>query len=126
LPTIEILGIHPFPEASTPCHLVEALVHGADGDFPIFDFTQERPGLSQVEWQIPHCAKIMSAEGTGVMADAAGTCDDLDLWMDEVRLAFFFHHLDPSLPLQTPFGEVSLPEPSALPERLRVMEYEED
>ena len=61
--TCDVLAIYPFPEAPRPCHIVEILVKGSDGDFPIFDFTQERPGMAEVDWQIPHCAKIMSAGG---------------------------------------------------------------
>ncbi|NUP88782.1 MAG: hypothetical protein HUU25_03045 [Candidatus Sumerlaeia bacterium] len=124
--TVEAIGVYPFEGSVEPCHVVELVVHGADGDFPIFDFTQERPGLPQTKWRMPHCAKIMDATGTKVLADAAGTCDQIDLWLGDVRLAFYFHHLDPSLPFRTPFGEVALPPVAPLPERLRGLEYVED
>jgi hypothetical protein len=125
-PTIEVLGAYPFEGSVEPCHVVEILVHDADGDFPIFDFTQERPGLPQTQWRMPHCAKILDATGSKVVADAAGTCDEIDLWLGEVRLAFYFHHLDPTRPFRTPFGEVTFPAPQPLPARLRCLEYVED
>ena len=91
--TCDVLAIYPYPEAPRPCHIVEILVRGSYGDFPIFDFTQERPGMAEVDWQIPHCAKIMSGEGDEVLADGAGTCDEFELWLGDVRMAFYFHHL---------------------------------
>ena len=41
-----------------------------------------------------------------------------------LRVAFFFHYLDLSRPLETPLGDVALPDPSPAPERLSFMEYE--
>lgn len=125
-PRLEVIGVHPVEGTARPCHLVEVIVRDSDGDFAIFDITQQRPGLKQVEWQIPHCARLLDAAGERVLADAAGTCDLIDLWLGDVRMAFFFHHLDPALPLRTPFGEVSLPAPTPLPARLRCMQYVED
>ena len=47
------------------------------------------------------------------------------LWEGDVRLVFFFHHLDLDSALVTPFGEVTIPSPTPRPGRLAVVEYEE-
>ena len=44
---------------------------------------------------------------------------------DTLRIAFYFHYFDPSKPLRTTYGEVSIPEITPMPERLwRLHPYE--
>ena len=124
LPRVEIIGVHPI-QAAEPCHLVELWVRGSEAEFNVGKFTQVEPGQPQANWQVPYGEKILNISGTGILADAWEIRGrELDPWMGDVRIAFFFHYLKPHKPLITPFGNAALPVPSGLPERLGFMVYD--
>ena len=122
--TVEIIGLHPV-QASEPVYLLEILVRNSEGVFEIVKFTQELPGEPIDNWQVPYDEKILDADGDKVIADGFGAEDMPELWIGNVRLAFFFHFLDLSKPLMTPFGDVALPPESDMPSRLSIIEYQE-
>jgi hypothetical protein len=96
-----IRGVHPV-RAPEPCHLIEADV--PDGH--AFDWgkvTQENPTQPRSNWQVAYDEQPL---------DAAGR-----------RWAFFFHYLDPTRPLLTPAGPVTLPPPTPRPAHLNGIEY---
>lgn len=120
-PTVEVLGVHPVPEVQD-CFLVEMVV-AESASMPDFsDFTQPVAHLPRAEWQVPYDEKLLDQDGTKVVADPwerpAPSCPA------KTRMAFFFHDLDPSAPLQTPFGEARLPSPTPMPPRLAMLRYE--
>jgi hypothetical protein len=122
--TVEILGLHPV-QANEPVHLLEIMVRNSDGVFDIDQFTQEISDEPKDNWQVPYDEKILNANGDGILADGFETQNIPELWTGNVRLAFFFHFLDVSKTLNTPFGDVRLPEETERPSRLAIMEYEE-
>ena len=122
--TVEIVGVHPVP-AADPCHLVELIVRGSDGPFDLSLFTQPVEGRPPSDWQAPYAEKILDPDGEAVIVDLWEGTGDEGHWTGEVRLAFFFHYLDPHRPFQTPFGEAKLPAPTNRPQRLRALDYEE-
>jgi hypothetical protein len=67
---------------------------------------------------------VLTPDGDRVAVDLWVGEDDPEMWVRDVRLVFFMHHLDPRVPLTTPFGEVPLPSPTRCPARLRDIEYE--
>ena len=92
--------------------LIELTMSDTDSRFLVYEFGQ--PGSEQA----PHLVKYLSEDGTAVVWDE-------DSWPSgpapegEVRLAFFLHYFDPSKPLKTSYGEVAVPPPVEMPERLR-------
>ena len=119
---VEVVGLYPI-EAPEPCHLIELIVR-ADA-FDVGRITQEEPGVPENNWQVAWDAKILDASGETVVADTWSLPEPDLIPAGETRFAFFFHHLDISRPLLTPLGDIQLPEPSALPDRLRVVAYEQ-
>ena len=118
---IEVVGVYPV-EAPEPCHLIELIVR-SDG-FDVGQITQEEPGVPPDSWQVAWDAKILDESGKAIVGDTWDMPERDIIPGGQTRLAFFFHYLDPSGPLLTPLGPLPLPEPSPLPERLRILEYE--
>jgi len=101
----KIIGVHPIP-ADEPVHLIEFLVEGDGKDFDIGEVTQEDKAQPKSNWQVPYDERLLD--------ETDGTA----------RWAFFFHYLDFSKPLLTPFGSVPLPKPTQAPAHLQGIEYE--
>lgn len=106
VPEIEVVGVHRI-EADEPCHLVEVVIRGVSGDVNFGEFTQADESLSRIDWQVPYDERVLAH-------------DD-----EEVTAAFFFHYLDLSRPLVTPFGSVALPSESPVPAHLAAIQYEQ-
>ncbi|MGD0654851.1 MAG: hypothetical protein ABSA16_10940 [Thermoguttaceae bacterium] len=120
----EVIGLYPF-DAPEPCHLIEILVHNSQKVFDIGKFTQELTGRSRSDWQVPYGEKIVDLSGSRIIADPWMSDDKKpEWWSNDVRIAFFFHYLDISLPLITPFGKIDLPQPRDFPNRLSFMNYD--
>ena len=115
---VEGVGVYRVPEASEPCHLVEVIVRDSRG-FDVTQFQQEEPGQPPEYWQVAWDERTLNATGDEETSEPPGDVEGT------VRFAFFLHYLDPSRPLLTPFGPVSLPEPSNRPERPGMIKYEE-
>jgi hypothetical protein len=113
---VEVLGVYAVPEAREPCQLIEVAVTDAF-EFDVGDFTQETPGQPRDNWQVPWDERFLNGAGDAEDPTAGA--------QGNVRLAFFFHDLDPARPLITPFGTVPLPEPTERPARLQWLQYEE-
>lgn len=103
--TIEVVGVYPV-DALEPCHLLEIIVRGVEGEIDFSKFTQECPGEPRSNWQVPWDEQILSHSS------------------GEVRAVFFLHYLDFEQPLLTPYGPVRLPPPSLKPSLLRNIEYD--
>jgi len=122
--TASIIGIYPVP-AAEQCHLVEIMIHDGEGLFDVGEITQEDTSQPADNWQVPYDERIISADGSTILTEPFEAQEQEEGWMGDFRLGFFFHHLDPSKPLLTPFGELQLPESERLPDRLQSFAYEE-
>jgi hypothetical protein len=103
--TARIIGVHPV-DAPEPCHLCEVVFDGDAGDVDFGQFTQPLAGRDQSYWQVPWDERLLSSAETSR------------------SYVFFFHYLDFSQPMQSPFGPLFLPKPSPRPERLSFVTYE--
>lgn len=121
--TIEVLGLYPV-EAAQPCFLLEVLVSGSDGPFDLGEITQADGSTPSTDWQVPYAEKLLAPEGDAVLLDLWDGDGNPEMWVGDIRLAFFMHQLDLTSPLATPFGEATLPAPTARPSRLQAIEYE--
>ena len=120
--TIKIIGVYPI-KAREPVHLIEVQVNDSPGKFDLSKFTQEVPNVDPSNWQAPWDECILDETGEQVIADWYVAQRKPELWVGTVRMTFFFHYLDLSRPLQTPFGETNLPASSEKPGRLSAIKY---
>jgi hypothetical protein len=91
-------------------YLVEVLIERFDSNFDSGTITQELPGAPRDNWQVPYDERFLDADGISERSSPSG--------FSAMRLAFFMHDLDVSRPLETPYGSVALPIPTAMPGRL--------
>jgi len=89
--------------------LIEALVENRDSRFRVDDFAQ--PDSDQAAYG----EVFLSEEGTAMISEGEVPAGPT------LRIAFFLHFFDPTLPLQTSYGEVALPEAQPMPDRLATL-----
>lgn len=93
--------------------LIEAEVRGADDAFDVGDFGQPESE------QAPYDEAFLSLDGERILSRFERPREP------DFRVAFFLHFFDPSRPLSTSYGEVPVPAPSEMTERLaRLVPYE--
>lgn len=120
-PAVEIIGVYPLDEVD-PCHMIELVITDFVGKLHVEAFTQELPGRAPDEWEIPWDEHVLNAPGTQEH-EIDWSPPHLDC-LGALRLVLFFHNLDVSRPLLTPFGPVQLPLPTMKPARLNFIAYE--
>lgn len=121
--TIDVIGVY-HVEADVPVHLIEILAKNSNGIFDLAEITQEIPDQSRRNWQAPWDEKILDHAGEKIIADYFSAREKPELWIGNIRMAFFFHYLDFSRPLLTPFGPITLSNECPKPNRLSEIEYE--
>lgn len=102
--TATIIGVHEI-EADEPVHLIEIEVTGDADQFDFGDVTQADENVPRENWQCAYDEREIGSPTTGR------------------RFAFFLHYLNFELPLATSFGDIDVPQPIPIPERLRTIEY---
>ena len=120
---IDILGVYPI-KSTEPCHLIELSINSINNPLDISKITQEDTTNSEDNWQVPYLEHILDFSGNEILADDFEIDDKPELWKENIRLVFFFHYLKLDKPLITPFGDISLPAESELPNRLNIIKYE--
>lgn len=119
----EILGVYLVPN-NPEVHLVEIVIKGSKQKLNIYQFTQEIPNQPRKYWQVPWDEKLLDESGEVVIANNDLLEKETNLWIGYLHLIFFFHYLDFSKPLLTPFGPLVLPKELIRPERLSKIIYE--
>ena len=87
--------------------LLDVLVTDADERFDIDNFGQ--PGSDQA----PYDETYLSLDGTTVISRFEPPSGD------SFRVVFFLHFFDPAKPLETPYGNVSIPPIQPMPKHLQ-------
>jgi hypothetical protein len=113
---MKLIGVYPIEDQKS-VYLVELLIENNHKVINIGNFTQEIPGLSQSDWQVPFHEKLLNEEGTKIMVDTLNEKITDELWEGNIRLAFFMY-LNPKIPLTTPFGKYAIANIVKIPERL--------
>ncbi len=121
--TIEIIGVYTV-DSEIPVHLIEILVQNSQGVFDFSKFTQELPDQPKEYWQVPWNEKLLDKDDDKIIADDLLLLKEKQLWAGDLHIVFFFHYLDISRPLITPFGLVDLPKEEPKPARLSQIVYE--
>jgi len=120
---VEIIGIYSI-DNEIPVHLIEIFVRNSQSKFELSKFTQELPSQPKEYWQVPWDEKLLDKDGNNVIADDVMLNEEKHLWAGDLRMIFFFHDLDISRPLITPFGPIDLPKVTSKPKRLSQIVYE--
>jgi hypothetical protein len=94
--------------------LVELLVLKRDSRFDMSHFTQGQIGVPRDSWQAAWAEAFLSLDGTSLAADRWSPTPG----SGDLRIAFFIHGWDATLPLQSSYGEVVCPQPRQMPDRL--------
>jgi hypothetical protein len=93
--------------------LVEVIIENADDRYTADDFSQ--PDSDQAAYMEMYLSRV----GTSVISEYDRPPGDF------LRVVFFLHHFDAAKPLKTSYGVVSIPTPTAMPDRLsRIIRYE--
>lgn len=101
---IKIIGVHPIKSIEL-CHLLEISIINPGQDFDWMKITQHIEGHPQSNWQVPYDEQLIEQKD------------------HEYFYAFFFHYLDFSKTLKTPFGEIKIPSPTKMPNHLKKIKY---
>lgn len=94
--------------------LIEAVVVNRDQRFDASDFTQAQIGLPRDRWQAAWAEVYLSPDGTALAVDRWSPAPE----RGDLRIAFFFHYWNETVPLQTSYGEIVCPAPQPMPSRL--------
>ncbi len=94
--------------------LLEFYIDCAPKDIDMGEFTQEAEGLPKIEWQVAYDEKYLNEDGDTVIGYFGDETPG-----ETTRVCFYIYFLDINKPLLTPFGPVTLTEPTAMPKRLR-------
>src|SRR5690554_5558020 len=100
----EIVGVYPI-DAAEPCHLIEVKLRDDNGELDWGAVTQEVKGELRENWQVAYDEQLITDED------------------GSLSYVFYFHYLDFSKPLVTPYGSFSIPDASTLPPWLQHIEY---
>lgn len=119
---VNLIGI--YRVAKQPyAYLIELIIKASYTDIPVNEFTQHKEGVPRDKWQVPWDEKYLNNEGDVVIGDWFDKPKEVT---DTTRLVFFLHFVNFKQPLVTPFGDVGLMLPVAMPERLSaIIQYEE-
>ncbi len=101
-----IVGVHEI-DADEPVDLIELELTGDVDSFDFADITQVMPGQPRDNWQTAYDER------------------EIDSPTSNRRFVFFFHYLDLYSSLVTSFGEIAIPKPTPLPQRLGDIKYEQ-
>jgi hypothetical protein len=122
---LEVIGVHPVPEAPDPCHLIDLSIEtrldreGRD-HFDVTSITQAGEGLPTA-WQRPQDVYLVDRVGGGGRLLDPG---ELATLVVPARFAFFFHFLRLDRPLLTPVGPLWLPAATSRPLALQFIRYQ--
>ena len=112
---IRIVGVYPA-ETEDPVYLIEAVIDLPPQAVDMSGFLIKEKHVPPQDWQTAYNEQYLNKDGTRVIGNYV---NHSSLGTVPVRVAFFLYLEDLSAPLSTPYGDVALPTPEALPRRLR-------
>lgn len=120
-PEMRIVGVHPV-EGADGCYLIESIITDSTAQPDFGQITQPNQDRDRSNWQVAYDEKMLDDDGESVLADLFLT--RFEGWPDRARVSFFFHDLDVERPLDTPYGDATVPPPTPRPARLKMLVYE--
>jgi hypothetical protein len=117
---IDIVGIYHVPEHKG-VSMVEVIVHAPYTDFDPDGFMKPVPQTDPDTWERADDVRYLNPEGSLMIGDRFQRPIRT---YPETRMVVFFHDLDITMPLVTPYGLLPLPKRRPMPERLRrIIQY---
>jgi hypothetical protein len=111
---VQLLGVYKI-NGTSDVHLIELIINTSPTDVDVSSFTQKDDKLSKDSWQTAYDEHFLNEDGSQVI----GTFIEQDsLIGDKTRVAFYMYFIDFRKPLLSQYGEIWLPQPSPMPERL--------
>jgi hypothetical protein len=111
---VQLLGVYKI-NGTSDVHLIELIINTSPTDVDVSSFTQKDDKLPKDSWQMAYDEHYLNEDGSEVI----GTFIEQDsLIGDKTRVAFYMYFIDFRKPLLSQYGEIWLPQPSPMPERL--------
>ena len=112
---VRIVGVYAVTEKED-AYLIEVLVDAKPSEFDAGEFGQRNACLPKDRWQVAWDEHYLNDSGSAVIGDYFDKPFDDS---ESTRVAFYLFEVDFERPLLTPFGPISLPRATPIPERLR-------
>ena len=101
--------------------LVEALVLARDSRFSMNDFEQAQIGVPPGHRQVAWAEAYLSLDGIALAVERWSPTPE----SGDLRVAFYIHDWNPTLPLLSSYGEILCPQPQPMSDRLeRLVPFE--
>ena len=122
MPSIEIHGVYEV-RAPQPCYIVEVSVRESEGELKLSEVVFNVKVGRRKTSQAPFEEHFLSEDGETVLGDYRYGWDHPDAWIGDVRLVFLMHYLKAGETIDTPYGPLTIPEPTKRPGRLKKIKY---
>jgi hypothetical protein len=122
MPSVVIHGVYKV-RAPQPCFIVEITIHDSETELKFSQVVYNVKIGGRKTEQVPFEEHFLSEDGETVLGDYTYGWDNPDAWVGEVRLAFLMHFLKAGETIETPYGPLTIPEPTKRPERLKSIKY---
>jgi hypothetical protein len=110
---VEIIGVYPI---NPDVHLIELKLDNKPSEINLDDFRQRIPNVPRENWQAAYDEHFLNETGNQVIGDFfKKPLED----KPPTRLIFFLYFVNFEAALKTPFGDIVLPSPAPLPQRLK-------
>lgn len=118
---MEIMGLYSVPN-ERDVYLLEFQILDKPSVIDVSEFMQIDQSVNESDWQVAYDEHYLNQDGTIIIGDYFNR---KEIMGETTRLVFYMYLEDLSLPLRTPYGEISLPAPSDIPNRLTsILDYE--
>jgi hypothetical protein len=112
---INVIGVYHVPEYKG-ISMVEVIVDAHYTDFDPDGFMKPEPQTDPATWERADDIRYLNPDGTLMIGDRFQHPVQN---YPQTRMIMFFHDLDITMPLVTPYGLLPLPKRRPVPERLR-------
>ena len=111
---VQLLGVYKI-KGTSDIHLLELNINTSLADVDVSSFTQEDDTLPKDSWRTAYNEHFLNDDGTEVIGSFL---EQNSLAGEKTRIAFFMYFIDFNKPLLSQYGEIPLPKPSPIPDRL--------
>jgi len=120
-PVAQLLGVYQV-KGTSDVHLFELQINTPPKNVDVSSFAQKDDKLPKDSWQTAYDERFLNEDGTEVIGSFL---EQNSLIGEKTHIVFFLYFVDFNKPLLSQYGEILLPEPSSMPDRLsRIIEFE--
>jgi len=122
MPSIELHGVYKI-RAMRPCFIVEVTIKGEDEPLDLARVVSRANTHGNETQQTAFSPRFLSADGAQILGDSSYAAEQPGFWQGDVRLAMLMHYLQSGVIIETPYGNLTVPVPTRLPQRLQPVGY---